>query len=57
MAQHRDSVLRELHQISPAEVFDIYVTEHPEIKFEDQGRVIVRIGKEMEAMKTILSAV
>jgi len=56
MAQHRNQVLRELHQISPAEVFDIYVTEHPEIKFEDQGRVIVRIGKEMAAMKAILSA-
>jgi len=56
MPQHRDRVLAELHQISPAEVLDRFMEEHPELDMPDKNRVIVKIGKELEAMKGIVRA-
>lgn len=54
MGQHRDTILRELHQISPAEVFDRFQKEHPELVFRDKDRAVVKIGKELEALKSIV---
>lgn len=51
---YRDMILRELHQISPAEIFDRFVEEHPELVFPDKDRAIVRIGKELESLKLFL---
>lgn len=51
LAAHRDSVLRILHQLSPPEVFDMYCKEHPDIRFSDKGKALVRIGKELDALK------
>lgn len=54
MGQHRDRILAEMHQISPAEVFDRWKAEHPEIVFRDHNLVLVRIGKELEALKAFV---
>lgn len=54
VARQRDSFMRELHQIFPAEVFDRFVARHPEVAAGDGTKVIVRIGKELEAMKAIV---
>jgi hypothetical protein len=54
LSQHRDNILRDMYQMSPPEVFDRFLQEHPEITFEDNDRAIVRIGKELEAIKTFL---
>jgi hypothetical protein len=55
-AQHRDQVLRELHQISPSEIFDRFQKEHPELAFSDKNKAIVKIGKEIEGLKAIVRA-
>ena len=54
LSQHRDNILRDMYQMSPPEVFDRFLQEHPEIVFEDKDRAIVRIGKELEAIKAFL---
>ncbi|OGS42189.1 MAG: hypothetical protein A3K67_05225 [Euryarchaeota archaeon RBG_16_62_10] len=54
MAQHRDMILRELHQISPSEIFDRFQAEHPELDFHDNDKAVVRVGKELQAMKVFL---
>lgn len=54
MSQHRDMILREMHQMSPPEIFDRFVSERPEIVFPDKDKAIVRIGKELEALKLFL---
>lgn len=54
MSQYRAQVLRELHQISPGEIFDAFRDEHPELVFPDKDRAILKIGKELEAMKAML---
>jgi len=54
MMAHRDSIIRELHQISPPEIFDRFQAEHPELVFRDKDKAIVRIGKELESMKAIM---
>lgn len=54
LAPYRDTVLRELYQISPSEVFDRWRVEHPEILFPDTDVVIVRIGKELLAVRSIV---
>ncbi len=56
MSVHRDRILAEMHQIFPAEVFDRFKAEHPEIVMDSGDRVIFKIGKELEALKTIVSA-
>ena len=54
ISQHRDSILREMHQMSPPELFDRFVNERPEIAFADKDKAIVRIGKELEDLKLFL---
>lgn len=54
LSQYRDSILRELHQLSPPEVFDMYCQEHPEIAFPDKQKALVRIGKELDELKLFL---
>jgi len=53
-AQYRDQIMRELHQISPAEVFDRFHEEHPELVFQDRNKAIVKIGRELESLKGIV---
>ena len=53
-SQFRDQILRELHQITAMEIFDRFQKEHPELVFEDKDKAIVRIGKELEALKGIV---
>ena len=54
ISQHRDTILREMHQISPAEIFDRFIEERPEIVFSDKDKAIVRIGRELESLKLFL---
>ncbi|MEM0343225.1 MAG: hypothetical protein QXJ32_05005 [Thermoplasmata archaeon] len=54
LSQYRDFILRELHQLSPPEVFDMYCKEHPEIAFPDKHKALVRIGKELDELKLFL---
>ena len=56
LAPHRDAVLRELYQISPSEMFDVWRIEHPELRFPDTDVVIVRIGKELASIRTIVQS-
>lgn len=53
-AQYRDQIMRELHQISPAEVFDRLQKEHPELVFPDRNKAVVKIGRELESLKGIV---
>jgi len=54
LAPYRDTVLRELFQISPSEVFDAWQLEHPEILFLDTNVVIVKIGQELLGIRSII---
>lgn len=54
LAQHRDQILREMHQLSPPEIFDRFQTEHPELVFSDKTKAIVKIGREIETLKGFL---
>lgn len=54
MGHHRDTILRELHQISPAEILDRFQKEHPELVFRDADKAVVKIGKELEALRAIV---
>jgi|GEM_PF-1164054 len=54
LSQHRDSILREIYQMSTSEILDRFTQEHPEIVFSDKDRAIVRIGKEIESIKAFL---
>lgn len=53
-AQHRDQIMRELHQITAAEVFDRFQSEHKELVFKDRQNAVLRIGKELENLKAIV---
>ncbi|OGD48148.1 MAG: hypothetical protein A3K76_05245 [Euryarchaeota archaeon RBG_13_57_23] len=53
-SQYRDQILRELHQITAMEIFDRFQNEHPELVFKDKNTAMVRIGKELEALKSIV---
>lgn len=53
--EHKGRILAEMHQISPAEIFDRLKAEHPELEFSDRNRAVVRIGHELEAMKSFVS--
>lgn len=57
MKQHRDLILAELHQISPAEILDRWMMEHPELDMGDKDRALVRVGRELELMKNVLRTV
>ncbi len=50
----RGCILAEMHQVSPAEIFDMLRKEHPELDFRDNEAVLLKIGGELEAMKSIL---
>jgi hypothetical protein len=54
ISQHRDDILRDMYQMSPAEILDRFMEEHPQIVFSDKDKAIVRIGKELEAIKAFL---
>lgn len=54
MGSHRDVILAEMHQLSPSEILDRYVVEHPEISVSDKDKALVRVGKELELMKAVL---
>ncbi len=54
LSQHRDNILRDMYQMSPPEVMDRFIQEHPETAFEDKDKAIVRIGKELESIKAFL---
>jgi hypothetical protein len=54
LSAHRDQILREIHQVSPPEIFDRLQREHPELVFSDKNRAIVKIGKELQAMRAML---
>ena len=56
-AVHRDQILRELHQLSPSEIFDRLQKEHPELVFADKEKAIIKIGKEIQELKAILVGV
>lgn len=54
LRDHKETILRELNALSPAEVFDMYRKERPGNRIADKDKAIVRIGEEMEAMKAYL---
>jgi len=54
LKEHKETILRELNALSPAEVWDIYQKERPGNRIEDKTKAIVRIGEELQAMKTYL---
>ncbi len=54
LKDHKETILRELNALSPSEVFDIYQKERPGSRIRDKEKAIVRIGNELEAMKTYL---
>ncbi len=54
LSQHRDSILRDMYQMSPPEVLDRFIQDHPEAVFPDKDRAIVRIGQELESIKAFL---
>lgn len=56
LEEHKGRILAEMHQISPAEVFDRFQKEHPELSFTDRKQVVLRIGHEIESMKTFISS-
>jgi hypothetical protein len=53
--EHKAIMLAEMHQISPAEIFDGLRAEHPELTFSDRNKAIVRIGQELAALKAFIS--
>jgi hypothetical protein len=54
LTPYRDMVLRELYQISPSEIFDVWRLEHPEILFSDTDAAIVKIGQELLGIRSIV---
>ena len=57
LREHKQTILRELNALSPAEVFDMYQKERPGNRIKDKNKAIVRIGEELEAMKTYLMSI
>ncbi|MEW5748612.1 MAG: hypothetical protein AB1793_07530 [Candidatus Thermoplasmatota archaeon] len=56
VARQRDTFIRELHQMFPAEVVDRLRARHPDLDMGDGTRAIVRVGREIEAMKAIVQS-
>lgn len=54
MGDHRDVILAEMHQLSPSEILDRFVAEHPELSIPDKQKALVRVGRELELMKAVL---
>jgi len=57
LSEHRNQIVREMHQITPQEIFDRFQLEHPELVFPDKTKAIVKIGREIEAMKAIIVSI
>ena len=53
--EHKGRMMAELHQISPAEIFDRLQIEHPELSFPDRNKAILRVGHELEMLKGFIS--
>jgi len=53
--QHKAIILAEMHQISPAEIFDSLKAEHPELVFSDRNKAVMRVGQELAALKAFIS--
>jgi hypothetical protein len=53
--QYKSIMLAEMHQISPAEIFDGLKAEHPELTFPDGNKAVLRIGQELAALKAFVS--
>lgn len=56
VSNQKSTFIRELHQMFPAEVFDRFIEKHPEVEIGDRTALIVRIGKELQAMKDIVQS-
>jgi hypothetical protein len=56
VAHQRDTFVRELHQMFPAEVIDRFKASHPDVDIGDGTRLIVRVGREIETMKSIVQS-
>ncbi len=56
MAPYRDLLLREIYQISPSELFDRWRLEHPEIVFDNPDKALVRLGSELNAIRSIMQS-
>jgi hypothetical protein len=54
MGDYRDVILAEMHQLSPSEILDRFVVEHPELSIPDKQKALVRVGRELELMKAVL---
>jgi len=54
LGDHRETILRELNAISPAELLDMYRKERPGRIIPDKDKALVRIGSELQAMKAYL---
>ena len=52
--QHKSLIMAEMHQISPAEIFDSLKAEHPELQFPDRNQAVLRIGQELAALKSFI---
>ncbi len=52
--EHKGRILAEMHQISPAEIFDRFLQEHPELSFPDRNKAVLRIGHELETLKAFV---
>ncbi|UCE45602.1 MAG: hypothetical protein JSU93_01570 [Methanobacteriota archaeon] len=52
--EHKGRIMAELHQISPAEIFDRFQLEHPELSFPNRNQAVVRMGRELEALKAFI---
>lgn len=56
VAAQRDTFIRELHQMFPAEVLDRFLAERPDADVGDRAAVVMRIGKELQAMKSLVQS-
>lgn len=54
LGEHKGRILAEMHQISPAEVFDRLQLEHPELSFPDRNDAVLRVGHELESLKAFI---
>ncbi len=56
VSRQRDTFIRELYQMFPAEVLDRFMERHPGVDVGDKTLAIVRIGKELQVMKDIVES-
>lgn len=56
VASQRNTLIRELHQMFPAEVLDRFIAKRPDAYLGDKTQAIVRIGRELQMMKDIVQS-